>query len=95
MIRPLLDPEAFEPPPGNPVRCGLRKDLPKAQRRHAWFEAGEDMRHDPQNGDYRIRRVFICVTCGADEDESVNRKRRQLEAMRGEADKEESEGGNA
>jgi hypothetical protein len=89
MIRELLDAEAFTPPTGDPVRCGLRKDLPKRLRRHTYFEAGLDVRHDPESGDYRDRRVFICVTCGADVDESVNKKIRQLEGINGETHEEE------
>ena len=69
---PPLDPE-FEFPPHGTVKCGLRKDLPKKQRRHNWHDAGLDMRHDPQEGDMRDRRVRICTTCGADTDTDPNR----------------------
>lgn len=77
MRGPLLDLEGFKLAPGDAVSCGNRKDLVKAQRRHDWRELGIDDRHDPESGDFRPRRAFMCIRCGRDEDESVNAKARR------------------
>lgn len=55
--------------PPRPVSCGNRLELPKKQRRHAWQDHGLDVRHEPDSGAYRLRRVFVCDTCGRDKDE--------------------------
>ena len=59
--------------PTRPVSCGNRVDLPKRQRRHVWEDRGLDVRHDPDSGVYRLRRVFACDICGRDKDENPSR----------------------
>ena len=47
------------------VKCGLRTDLPKKERRHAWLELGLDVRHFG-DGSFADAIVHACVQCGAD-----------------------------
>lgn len=53
---PLQDPQ---------VKCGLRSDLPKKERRHAWLELGPDVRHFG-DGSFADAIVHACLQCGAD-----------------------------
>lgn len=48
------------------VSCGLRRDLPKKQRRHKYAELGTDTRHSGADGRPRMTRVRVCVRCGTD-----------------------------
>lgn len=59
-FRPLI-----LPVPGDRVKCGLRTDLPKKQRRHEWLSLGIDLR---RQGDGTIAEfeVFACLECGTD-----------------------------
>jgi hypothetical protein len=49
---------------GNPVTCGNRSDLPKAQRRHGWVYLGIDTRHTEDV--FEDLHVYACATCGRD-----------------------------
>jgi hypothetical protein len=53
------------PVPGDAVKCGLRKDLPKRERVHHYVELGQDVRHSGDGG-VRMTRVRACIRCGAD-----------------------------
>lgn len=66
----LLNPHQWQPVPGCTPRCGNRKDLPKAERRHIWLDAGTDTRHR-FSGEFGISKIKICARCGADRAESV------------------------
>jgi hypothetical protein len=48
------------------VKCGLRTDLPKAQRRHQWAELGTDVRHMDKPEPAREMRIRACTRCGTD-----------------------------
>ena len=50
---------------GQPVSCGNRKDLPKAQRRHRPVYLGLDPRHMADGGIEDVH-VFACAECGRD-----------------------------
>lgn len=67
-----LDPD-FTFPAGGTITCGLRDWLPKRLRRHTWRDAGLDIRHCPDSGEFRPRRVKICIACGRDEDISASK----------------------
>lgn len=62
-----LDPTTWAPPV-SAVSCGNRKDVPRAQRRHTWLDAGLDMRHQ-FSGYFEVRQVSICAVCGRDKDD--------------------------
>jgi hypothetical protein len=49
----------------SPVSCENRRDLVKAERRHAWVYLGVDARHmgDGASGDLH---VYACAECGRD-----------------------------
>ena len=47
-----------------PVSCGLRADLPKKQRRHAWAYLGTDTRHTEDV--FEDLHVYACAECGRD-----------------------------
>lgn len=49
----------------NPVKCGNRRDLPKAQRRHTRVYLGTDARH-MNDGEIADLHIYACVVCGAD-----------------------------
>lgn len=49
----------------NPVKCGNRLDLPKAQRRHQRVYLGIDARH-MNDGSFADLHVYACAVCGAD-----------------------------
>lgn len=57
--------EGALPVPGDRVKCGLRRDLPKKQRVHAYASLGPDTRNCGSKG-FLDREVFACMTCGAD-----------------------------
>lgn len=63
---PMLDPRTFSLPSGESVSCGLRKDLPKKERRHEKLDAGMDVRHSDA-GYFLLMRIYICARCGRDE----------------------------
>lgn len=67
-VAELTDAEVAELFPINTpmVKCGLRTDLPKTQRRHVWAELGEDVRHVDKPEPSRNMRVRACIRCGAD-----------------------------
>lgn len=67
-----LNPPQWEPLPGDTVKCGNRRDLPKAQRRHIWLDAGTDIRHR-FSGEYKLSQIKICSRCGKDEGTSVDK----------------------
>jgi hypothetical protein len=67
-----LDPN-FTFPKGGTVKCGLRVDLPKSQRRHDYRDAGEDMRYQISSGYLRLCAVRICITCGHDDQKVIVR----------------------
>lgn len=54
-----------ELPPGDTLRCGNRRDLPKKQRVHHWQDLGPDGRN--YNGGYTEGTVRACQACGADQ----------------------------
>jgi hypothetical protein len=64
----------FKFPAYGTISCGKRTDLVKKLRRHAWRDAGLDIRHDPDSGEMRPRRVKICIACGRDEDISASKE---------------------
>lgn len=68
----VLNPHQFDLPPGDAVKCGLRTDLPKKERRHIWLDAGVDVRHR-FSGEYGDSQIKICSRCGADQGESVKK----------------------
>jgi hypothetical protein len=47
------------------IKCGLRLDLPKKQRRHEFAELGLDARH-AGDGSFQEVIVFACIRCGTD-----------------------------
>ena len=49
---------------GNPVSCGNRQDVPKAERRHAWVYLGTDTRHIEDV--FEDLHVYACAVCGQD-----------------------------
>lgn len=53
------------PVPGKSVSCGLRKELPKADRGHQWVSLGVDVRHF-DDGFLMEAEVFACMECGRD-----------------------------
>lgn len=53
------------PVPGDTVKCGLRTDLPKKQRRHTWVDLGTDVRNLGEKG-FREVQIHACIICGAD-----------------------------
>lgn len=53
------------PVPGDRVKCGLREDLPRKQRRHAWVSLGQDTRNRGEHG-FRDVEIWACAECGAD-----------------------------
>jgi hypothetical protein len=48
----------------NPVSCGNRGDLPKAQRRHDWRYLGLDTRHTEDV--FTDLHIYACAVCGRD-----------------------------
>jgi hypothetical protein len=66
-----LDPQAWEPAAGGTISCGLRRDLPKKQRRHDWLDAGPDYRHDFITGGFILLRILICSVCGREDRKAV------------------------
>jgi hypothetical protein len=48
----------------NPVSCGNRRDLVKAQRRHDWIHLGVDTRHTEAG--FEDLHVYACAECGRD-----------------------------
>lgn len=68
MVMQPLDPDFTFP--HDPIKCGLRMDLPKKQRRHDWRDAGQDIRHQ-FSGFLTLADVKICVRCGADQDKEA------------------------
>jgi hypothetical protein len=48
-----------------PVKCGLRRDLPKKQRTHAWADMGRDVRNFGSEG-FKDAQIFVCLRCGTD-----------------------------
>lgn len=65
-----LDPGTFTLPPGDRVSCGNRTDVPRAQRRHVWLDAGTDDRH-MFTGETALCRIRICSVCGRDDQERI------------------------
>lgn len=61
-----FDIAAGELPPGDAVKCGNRRDLPKKQRRHDWQQLGPDVRH-VNSGELEEVLVRACGRCGADD----------------------------
>lgn len=53
----------------SPVKCGNRRDLPKAQRRHRYIYLGTDPRH-MNDGSFASLHVYACAMCGADKQTS-------------------------
>ena len=53
---PLQDPE---------IKCGLRLDLPKKERRHVWADMGLDVRNFGDKG-FGDAVISACCRCGAD-----------------------------
>jgi hypothetical protein len=47
------------------VKCGLRTDLPKAQRRHQRVYLGTDPRHAGDGGFEQLH-IYACAVCGQD-----------------------------
>jgi len=66
-----LNPDQFALPPGDTPSCGNRTDVPKSQRRHHYLDAGNDIRHRPGTGEFKLSHISICVRCGKDKAESV------------------------
>lgn len=58
------------PVPGDRVSCGLRTDLPKADRVHKWVSLGIDSRH-MNDGAFEDMEVFACAECGRDKQKRV------------------------
>lgn len=67
------------PVPGDRVSCGLRKDLPKDKRGHAWVSLGTDVRHF-DDGFLLEAEVFACMECGRDKMKSLAPKPRKPKA---------------
>jgi hypothetical protein len=62
----LVVPVDFFPlPQPCPVKCGLRDDLPKKQRRHQWASLGLDTRNAGSEG-FKDYEILACVICGMD-----------------------------
>ena len=53
------------PVEGNPVTCGLRTDLPRKHRRHAWEDLGDDFTNKGEQGIVQVP-VQACTACGKD-----------------------------
>jgi hypothetical protein len=53
-----------------PVKCGLRRDLPKRQRIHAWADMGLDVRNFGSEG-FKDAQIFACLRCGTDKKVSI------------------------
>lgn len=51
--------------PGETVKCGNRRDLPRKQRRHTWIALGLDVRNCGEAGFLECE-ISACVICGAD-----------------------------
>lgn len=49
-----------------PPSCGLRRDLPKAERRHQRVYLGTDTRHAGDGG-FEDLHVYACARCGRDQ----------------------------
>ena len=60
----LADGPVF-PVPGTTVKCGLRTDVPKINRRHLWASLGVDTRNFGDLG-FKDCEIFACVRCGMD-----------------------------
>lgn len=56
---------ALLPVPGDRVKCGLRTDLPKKQRRHSWVSLGPDTRNRGEHG-FKDCEILACRECGTD-----------------------------
>jgi hypothetical protein len=52
------------------LKCGLRLDLPKKERRHLYEPAGQDMRNKGERG-YVLCDVRVCTRCGFDDAKKV------------------------
>lgn len=53
------------PVSGDRVKCGLRTDLPKKERRHDWADLGTDTRNRGAAG-FADCEVRACRRCGTD-----------------------------
>jgi hypothetical protein len=60
-----LDPTFFPLSQPVPVKCGLRTDLPKKQRRHIWARLGLDTRNAGSEG-FKDYEILACMICGSD-----------------------------
>lgn len=56
---------ALFPVPGDRVKCGLRADLPKKERRHDWVPLGPDTRNRGSRG-FLDCEILACRACGTD-----------------------------
>lgn len=61
----MLDPTTFSLPSGESVKCGLRTELPKKERRHKFLDAGMERRYSG-DGWFQLRIVLICSECGTE-----------------------------
>jgi hypothetical protein len=53
------------PVPADRVKCGLRTDLPKKERRHDWLSLGTDTRNRGSHG-FLDCEILACRQCGTD-----------------------------
>lgn len=60
-----LPPDFFPLAQPVPVKCGLRDDLPKKQRRHTWARLGLDTRNAGSEG-FKDYEILACSICGSD-----------------------------
>ena len=64
----MTDEQVFQlfPVMGWRMKCGLRTDLPKKQRVHAYVELGEEQRNTGSELGYVPGFVYACTRCGTD-----------------------------
>ena len=68
----MTDEEVFKhfPVMGWRMKCGLRLDLPKKERRHLYESFGRDLRNKDVHG-YVECEVRVCTRCGHDDAKRV------------------------
>ena len=68
----MTDEEVFRhfPVQGWRLKCGLRTDWPKKERRHLYESFGQDLRNKDVHG-YVLCDIRVCVRCGHDDAKRV------------------------